>query len=31
VEYTIINGQVVYRDGVLSADLPIGQRIQFNR
>ena len=31
VKHTIINGEVVYRDGVLSEDLPIGQRIEFNR
>ena len=31
VEHTIINGKVVYQDGMLSKDLPLGQRIEFNR
>jgi dihydroorotase len=31
VEYTIINGVVVLQDGILSKELPLGQRIEFNR
>ncbi len=31
VEHTIINGKVVYQDGMLSKDLPLGRRIEFSR
>ena len=31
VVHTIINGQIVFEDGVLKEQLPIGSRIEFNR
>ena len=31
VEHTIVNGRVAYQDGVLSKDLSLGKRIEFNR
>ena len=31
VVYTIINGEIVFEDGVLKEQLPIGSRIEFNR
>ena len=31
VVHTIINGEIVFEDGVLKAQLPIGSRIEFNR
>ena len=31
VRHTIINGQIVYQDGILKEQLPIGSRIEFNR
>lgn len=31
VRHTIINGEIVYQDGVLNEQLPIASRIEFNR
>ena len=31
VRYTIINGEIVYQDGMLKNSLPIGHQIEFNR
>lgn len=31
VRHTIINGEIVYQDGILNEQLPIGSRIEFNR
>ena len=31
VRHTILNGEIVYQDGVLKEHLPIGSRIEFNR
>jgi len=31
VVHTIINGEIVFEDGVLKEQLPIGSRIEFNR
>jgi len=31
VRYTIINGEIIYQDGMLKNSLPIGHQIEFNR